>query len=63
MAGRPITFDEIEPWPKAVDGAELLIEVAVAIRSYVVMDPTSATRRPFGRCSLIFTTYAIMRRF
>ena len=39
VAGRPITFDEIEPWPDAVYGAELLIEVAVAIRSYVVMDP------------------------
>jgi putative DNA primase/helicase len=38
-AGRRVTFDEIEPWPDAVDGAELLTEVAVAIRSYVVMDP------------------------
>jgi hypothetical protein len=38
MAGRPVKFDEIEPWPEAVNGAELLTELSGAIGAYVVMD-------------------------
>ena len=38
VAGRPIWFDEIELWPKAVNGAELLTELSRAIGAYVVMD-------------------------
>ena len=38
VAGRPIGFDEIELWPKAVSGAELLTELSGTIGAYVVMD-------------------------
>ena len=34
--GRAISFPEIEPWPEAVDGAELLDGLANAIRRHVV---------------------------
>jgi hypothetical protein len=34
---KPIKFDEVTPWPEAVDGAELLDAMAKAIRSFVVM--------------------------
>ena len=39
MAGRPLTYDEIEPWPEPVDGAALLTELSDAIGGYVSMDP------------------------
>ena len=39
LPGRPIDFDEIEPWPDPVDGAELLSELARVIGQYVVMEP------------------------
>ena len=35
--GRAITFDDPEPWPEPVDGAELLNGLSQAIRSRVVM--------------------------
>jgi len=35
--GHAIEFTEIEPWPEPVNGAELLDEIATAVRSYVVM--------------------------
>ena len=38
LPGRPITFDEIEPWPDPVDGAELLTELSVTIGAYIIMD-------------------------
>jgi hypothetical protein len=38
LPGRPITFDEIEPWEEPVDGATLLSEIADAVGRYVVMD-------------------------
>ena len=38
VAGRPIWFDEIELWPKAVNGAELLTELSRAIGAYIIMD-------------------------
>jgi Protein of unknown function (DUF3631) len=38
LPGRPIKFEEIEPWDKPVDGAELLTDVADAIGRYVIMD-------------------------
>ena len=38
IAGRPIEFDEIELWPKAVNGAELLTELSGGIGAYIVMD-------------------------
>jgi hypothetical protein len=37
LQGQAISFEEIEPWPTEVNGAQLLDEVATAIRSYVVM--------------------------
>ena len=33
--GRAITFDDPEPWPDPVDGAELLDEIAAVFRHYV----------------------------
>ena len=38
LPGRPITFEEIEPWPDPADGAELLTDIAKAIGKYVIMD-------------------------
>ena len=38
MAGRPVRFEEIEPWPEPVDGAQLLADLSKAIGAYVVMD-------------------------
>ena len=38
MAGRPVSYDEIEPWDEAVVGAGLLTELSDAISAYVVMD-------------------------
>jgi hypothetical protein len=38
LPGRPITFDEIEPWEESVDGAALLSEIADTVGRYVVMD-------------------------
>jgi putative DNA primase/helicase len=35
--GRAISFPESEPWPEPVNGAELLDEIATAVRNYVVM--------------------------
>ena len=41
------TFEEIEPWPDPVDGAELLTEIAKAIGKYVIDGSTaSATLQP-----------------
>ena len=39
LPGRPITFEEIEPWREPVDGAELLTELSETIGAYVIMDP------------------------
>jgi hypothetical protein len=38
LPGRPITFEETEPWPDPVEGAELLTDIAKAIGKYVIMD-------------------------
>ena len=38
LPGRPITFDEIEPWSTPVDGEDLLSGLSDAIGAYVVMD-------------------------
>jgi putative DNA primase/helicase len=35
--GRPLTFDELEPWPEPVAGPALLDELAASCRRYVVM--------------------------
>jgi putative DNA primase/helicase len=40
--GRPLVIADVEPWPAPVDGAELLHEVAGAIRRYVVLDAAAA---------------------
>jgi putative DNA primase/helicase len=39
LPGRPITFDEIKPWPEPVDGAAFLTEIVETIGKYVIMDP------------------------
>jgi hypothetical protein len=38
LPGKPLTLDEIEPWPDPVNGAELLTELSGAIGAYVIMD-------------------------
>ena len=38
LPGRPIDFDEIEPWLDPVDGGKLLSELARVIGRYVVME-------------------------
>jgi hypothetical protein len=37
VAGRPVRFEEIEPWPEPVDGAQLMADLSKAIGSYVIM--------------------------
>ena len=37
LQGSAVTFEEIEPWPEPVNGAQLLNDIASAIRSYVIM--------------------------
>jgi putative DNA primase/helicase len=37
--GKAIVFEEIEPWPTPVDGAELLSGISTALRRYMVMSP------------------------
>ena len=39
--GRAISFPATEPWPEAVDGVELLEELADAIRGHVVLSDTA----------------------
>jgi putative DNA primase/helicase len=41
--GRPLTYPEIEPWPKPVDGAALLDEIAAAIERFMILPPHGAT--------------------
>jgi hypothetical protein len=38
LPGKPLTFDEIEPWHEQISGAELLTELSDAIGKYVIMD-------------------------
>jgi hypothetical protein len=40
--GQAIEFDEIEPWPYPVDGAELLNDMSKALRSCVYLQPWQA---------------------
>ena len=39
LPGRPITFEEIEPWRAPVDGDALLTELSETIGAYVIMEP------------------------
>src|SRR5262249_32734038 len=39
--GRALSFEEIEPWPQPVDGAELLDDIVEAVGSHVVMAESS----------------------
>jgi hypothetical protein len=39
LPGRPITFEEIEPWREPVDGDALLTELSETIGAYVIMEP------------------------
>jgi putative DNA primase/helicase len=40
--GRPFEIPDTEPWPSAIDGAELLCEVTEAIKRYVILPVNSA---------------------
>lgn len=35
--GKPVLFEDVEPWPEQVDGAELLAEISSILRQFVVM--------------------------
>ena len=35
--GRPVEFQEIEPWPEPVDGAAFLDDMAARVREYVIV--------------------------
>lgn len=38
-AGRPMVFEEAEPWPEPVDGAALLEDIATTYRRFIVLPP------------------------
>jgi hypothetical protein len=38
LPGHPVTFDDIEPWPEAVTGDDLLTELSSTIGTYMIMD-------------------------
>jgi putative DNA primase/helicase len=48
LPGKPIMFDEIQPWPQPVDGAALLTEIADAIGKYVIMEPSQRDAAALG---------------
>ena len=37
--GRELAFEEIESWPDAVDGGDLLDEIAIVVSSYIILPP------------------------
>src|SRR5262245_27550637 len=37
LQGSAVTFEEVEPWPEPVDGAQLLDDLATSVRKHVVM--------------------------
>jgi Protein of unknown function (DUF3631)/Bifunctional DNA primase/polymerase, N-terminal len=39
LPGRPITFEEIQPWREPIDGDALLTELSETIGAYVIMEP------------------------
>ena len=41
-SGTALTFEEIEAWPKAVDGAELLDDIAATINRFVICEPCTS---------------------
>src|SRR5260370_29614821 len=41
-AGRPVVFDEPEPWPEAVDGAAALEDIVSLFRRFLVLSPGGA---------------------
>jgi Protein of unknown function (DUF3631) len=41
LQGNAVSFEEIEPWPEPVNGAELLDEIATTVRKHVVMSDYS----------------------
>jgi hypothetical protein len=48
LPGRPITFEEIEPWLEHVDGAALLADIAETIGKYVIMEPCQRDAAALG---------------
>ena len=41
-AATGLTFDDIEPWPDSVNGADLLSEVAATVRRFIICQPETA---------------------
>jgi Bifunctional DNA primase/polymerase, N-terminal len=63
LPGRPITFEEIEPWREPVDGDALLTELSETIGAYVIMEPgqRDACARPRFTRHLAAAGYQIAR--
>jgi len=40
--GRPVVFDDPEPWPEAVDGAALLDDITTTLKYFLVLPPHTA---------------------
>ncbi len=40
--GRPVLFDDPEPWPQAVDGSALLDDITVTLNRFIVLPPHAA---------------------
>jgi hypothetical protein len=51
-AGRPISYDEIEPWKEPVNGADLLSQLSDEIGAYVIMD------KPQRDAAALWTVFA-----
>ena len=52
LPGRPITFEEIEPWEEPVNGEELLTDLSSAIGAYVIMNKHQCDAAALGRRTL-----------
>ena len=62
LPGRPLRFEDIEPWHEPVDGAALLTDIAATIGCYVVAARISVTPRRSASSSPTVTTSATTRR-
>lgn len=58
--GRPISFPEVEPWPKPVNGAELLDELCSTVRRHVVLPAEAGAAVALWICfSWLFDSFDI----
>ena len=45
-SGQAMKFEELEPWPESVDGADLLNEIVSVLRCYIVLPEGAAEAIP-----------------